>query len=453
MNEAEVRNLFDTAASGPVDVDRVDPMAILRAGRRSVTRRRRIGAAVAGGVAAVLAVGAAVGFPMAFGGDSDRPLAGAVVPGGLPTAPVDDALLGRALRADRADCPLPEGQTGEQQRAAAVYSAAFFAALTDFGAEPAGVCLTTRPDYDGFYYSADQGLYRTEEVVTFGGDDWAQVTGAVWDPAGVDYQEQMESEECSYGNVDCSWEDRPEGRVLRIEGSRDDFLDPDTEAEGSAEFPVVAAFLFREDGMIVSMEIVPHFASDRPIPDIDQLVGLLAAFPVDEEAAAGTAPGTLAEAPASATGAELPSALAEALASAAGAELPGATVDTGSAELVRLAADTPLYGSEGTHVLFALAELPSGETVRLSLQIERMPADATEEAVAARAGCDGGACETESDGTGVSVHRTVEGDRPGLTAFGYRPGGLLIGLGAESLTGEAPQVDFATLDAVLDRVA
>jgi hypothetical protein len=449
MNEAdEMRQLFDRAASEPVDVDRVDPDAIVRAGKRGVARKQ-VGTAAAGVAAAMLAVGAAVGIPMTLGGNGE-PAGSGAAPDDLPTVPAEDAFLDQWARADHGDCPVPEGQTEEQRRTAAAYNQTVFQALAEFGAEPLGKCLTTRPDHDGFYFDDEQGAYYMEESVAFGDDaasDWARVTGAVWETEGVDYEEQMEMEECTgREGLTCSWEDTDAGRVLLIEGTRDDFLNPDTEAGGSAEFPVVSAFLFRDD-VVVSLAFSLHFESGQTGPSIDQVVDLATAIPVDQEAPE-------AETPAWAD-------VADELAAAAEHAIPGVAVETGTADFVRLHPAVaeyggPVYGSDTTHMVFVLAELDSGETVRLFLQAEPVE-DAGEdptETAASLAQCPLATCETASDGPNISVHRTIEDERRSLTALEYRPGdGWMIGIGVETVDGTAPPpVDFETLDAIVDAI-
>ncbi|WP_112135584.1 hypothetical protein [Glycomyces dulcitolivorans] len=449
MNEHEVQNLLTEAAAGPVDVAKVDPMTILRAGRRRVARRRKAAAAIAGGAAALLAVTAAVGIPLALG-DQDQTAPGGAAPDDLPTAPVDEDFLAQWTRADGADCPLPDDQTDEQQRIAAANNAVLFDALADLDAEPRGTCLTTRPDYDGFYYSDDQTAYMTEEAVFFGGDpaDWAYMVAGFWETGGVDYEAIMWEEECTYPDtVTCTWDDTEAGRVLLIEGVRNDFLNPDTEADGSAPFPVVSAFLFRED-VAVQFDFALHFESDRTGPTVDQIVDLITALPLNQDAPE-------VEPPAATD-------LAADLAAAIATELPGAVVDTASADLVRLSPDIatyggPVYGTEATHMLFVLAELESGETVRFFLQAERVEdaVDAAEVPAETAAQCPSAECEITTDDSGsVSVHRTIDGDRPSLTAFASPAGdGWAIGVGVEPADGtEAPPVDLATLDAILDAI-
>lgn len=452
MKEDEVRRLLDRAASGPVDVDRVDPDAIVRAGKRGVARRQ-IGIAGAGAAAAVLALGAAVGIPMTLGGNGEPAAPGSAVPQDLPTVPVDDEFLSQWARADHGNCPVPDGQTGEQERTAAAYTRVLFEALAELGAEPQGSCLTSRPDYDGFYYSGDQNAYVLEESVAFGGEDasavdWAQVRGAVWETGGVNYESQMKQEECdSNEGVDCSFDDTAEGRVLLIEGTRSGFMNPDTEEGGSTEYPVVSAFLFRDD-VVVSLDFSLRFESDRPTPSLDQVVDIIESIPVGQEA-----PET--EAPAWGD-------IADALAATAEHEIPGIAVETGTAGFVRLHSDVaayggPVYGSEATHLVFVLAELESGETVRLFLQAEPVE-DAGEdpkEAAASYAHCSNVECETAADGPrDVSVHRTIEGEHPSLTALEYRVGdGWVIGVGVETVDGtDTPPVDFETLDALVDGI-
>ena len=105
MNEAdEMRRLFGRAASGPVDVDRVDPDAIVRAGKRGVVRRQ-VGTAAASVAAAMLAVGAAVGIPMTLGGD--EPAGSSAAPGDLPTVPAEDDFLHQWARAEPPRHSLP----------------------------------------------------------------------------------------------------------------------------------------------------------------------------------------------------------------------------------------------------------------------------------------------------------------------------------------------------------
>lgn len=454
MNEDEVRRLFDRAASGPVDVDRVDPEALVREGRRGVTRRRA-GIAGACATAAVLALGAVVGIPMTLGGNGEPAALGGAVPRDLPTVPVDDDFLNQWARADHGNCPVPEGQTDEQERTAAAYTGVLFEALEDLGAEPLGSCLVSRPDYDGFCYSGDQNLYYyyLEESVAFGGGDasppdWALVRAAVWETEGVDYEPQMEQEECeSNEGVDCSWDDTEEGRVLLIEGARSDFIDPDTEQGGSAEYPVVSAFLFRDD-VVVSLDFSLRFESDRPAPSLDQVVDILKSIPVGEEAPETVEPAW--------------GAIADDLAAAAERAIPGAVVETGTAGFVRLHPDVaayggPVYGSDATHMVFVLAELDSGETVRLFLQAERVE-DANkeqEEVAASYAECSDAECDIAADGPwDMSAHRSIEGEHPSLTALEYRIGdGWVIGVGVETVDGaESPLVDFETLDAILDNI-
>jgi hypothetical protein len=450
MNEDEVRRLLDRAASGPVDVDRVDPEAIVRAGRRDVARRRQVGIAAAGAAAAVLALGAAVGIPLTIGGDGEPSGRDGAAPEDLPTVPADDDFLDQWSRADHGNCPEPDGQTDEQQRTADAYNQVLFDALGELGAEPLGRCLESRPDYDGVYYSIDQEAYYAEESVAFGDDDstsdWAWVTGGSWETKGVNYESQMEEEECpSNPGVDCSWEDIAEGRLLLIEGTRSDFVNPDTEAGGSAEFPVVAAFLFRDD-VVVTLEFSLHFESDRPGPSIDQVVDILRSIPAGQEAPDIQAPAWAD--------------VADALAAAA--EREGMTVYTDTAEFVRLAPEVatyggPVYGTDTTRMVFVLAELESGETVRLFLQAEPVadPGEDPAEVAASYAQCSHAECETGADGPrDASVHRIVADGRPGLTALEYRAGdGWVIGVGVETVDGtEAPPVDFATLDAILDGI-
>lgn len=452
MNEDEVRQLFDRAVSGPVDVDRVDPEAIVRAGKRGVVRRQ-IGIAGAGAAAAVLALGAAVGIPMTLGGNGEAGDPGDAVPQDLPTDPVDDGFLSQWGRADQGNCPIPDGQTDEQQRTAAAYTAALFDSLAELGAEPSGSCLVSRPDYDGFYHLGDQNAYYLEESVAFGGDDasaldWARVTGSVWETEGVNYESQMEQEECEFNeDVVCSWEDTEEGRVLLIEGTRGDFVNPDTEEGGSEEYPVVSAFLFRDD-VVVALGFSLRFESDQPAPGIDQVVDMLRSIPVDQEAPETEAPTW--------------SAIADDLAAAAANEIPGGVVDTGTAGFVRLHPDVaeyggPVYGSDATHMVFVLAELDSGEIVRLFLQAEQVEeaGEDPEETAASYAQCSQAECETSADGpSDVSVHRTIEGEQPSLTALEYRTGdGWVIGVGVEAIDGtEAPSVDFETLEAIVDGI-
>jgi len=446
MNEDEVRNLLGKAASGPVDVDQVDPEAIVRAGRRGAARRQG-GIALAGGAAAVLALAAAVGIPMALGGDGEQTASGGAAPEDLPTAPVEDDFLAQWNRADGGDCPVPDGQTDEQQRTAAAYNEAFFAGLAALGAEPLGSCLTTRPDYDGFYYSDDYTSYYVEESVAFGGEDldWAKVTGSIWETGGVNYESQMESEECDYNaGAICSWVDTEAGRVLLVEGTRSDFVNPDTESGGSVELPVVSAFLFRED-VVVALGFSLHFESDLDGPSADQVIELVQSIPVGEQAPEVELPaeGDLAD--------ELAGAIANAV--------PGAVVDTGSAELVRLDADVaeyggPVYGSEATHMMFVLAELESGETVRFFLQAEPVEGagEESEEAAASYAQCPDAECDVAVvNPWDISVHRTIAGERPSLTALEYRTGdGWMIGVGVETVDAAVvPPVDFATLDAIV----
>jgi hypothetical protein len=445
MNENEVQNLLTEAAAGPVDVAKVDPMTILHAGRRRVARRRKAAAAIAGGAAALLAVTAAVGIPLALG-DQDQTAPGGAIPDDLPTAPVDEDFFAQWTRADRADCPLPDGQTDEQRRIAAANNAVLFDALADLDAEPMGTCVTTRPDYDGFHYSEDQIAYLTEEAVFFGGDpsDWAYLRAGFWEGGGPDDEAAMWDEECTYPDtVTCTWDDTEAGRVLLIGGTRDDFIDPDTEAGGSVPLPVVSAFLFRDD-VVVSLGLSLHFESDRTGPTVDQVVELITALPLNQDAPEVEPP----------TAADLATDLAAAIAT----ELPGTVVDTASADLVRLSPDVatyggPVYGTEATHMLFVLAELESGETVRLFLQIERV--EDTVDVAATAAQCPPAECETATDASGnTSIHRTVDGDRPSLTAFDHPAGGAwTIGIGIEPTEGaEAPPVDFATLDAILDAI-
>jgi hypothetical protein len=453
MNEDEVRRLLGKAASGPVDVERVDPDAIVRLGRRDVARRRQIGIAAAGAAAAVLALGAAVGIPLTIGGNGETAERGGAAPQDLPTVPADDDFLDQWSRADHGNCPEPGGQTDEQERTADVYNQVLFDGLKALGGEPLGRCLESRPDYDGFYYSEDQGAYIMEESFAFGGDDastpdWAFVRAASWETGGVNYEAQMEEEECpSNPNVECSWEDVPEGRVLLIEGSRAAFIDPDTEAGGSAELPVVAAFLFRED-VVVSLEFVMHFESDRQAPSIDQVVDILRAFPAGEEAPEVDVPAW--------------DDVAADLAAAAEREVPGIDVDTDTAEFVRLAPEVatyggPVYGTDATRMVFMLAELESGETVRLFLQAEPVEDVGGDPAMAAAsfAQCFDVDCQTAMDGPAdASVHRTIADGRPSSTSLEYRVGdGWLIGVGVEAVDGsQAPPVDFATLDAILDGI-
>ncbi|HEX2144994.1 MAG TPA: hypothetical protein VHG10_10850 [Glycomyces sp.] len=451
MNEDEVRRLFDRAASGPVDVDRVDPEAIVRAGKRGVGRRQ-IGIAVAGATAAVLALGAAVGIPMTLDEDGEPAAPGGAAPQNLPTAPVDDDFLSQWARSDHGDCPVPDGQTDEQERTAAAYNRTLFEALAELGAEPMGSCLVSRPDYDGLYYDSFQEAYHLEESVAFGGDasasDWALVRGGFWETGGVNYESLMELEECDYNQgADCSWEDTDEGRLLLIEGTRSDFINPDTEEGGSAEYPVVSAFLFRDD-VVVTLGLSLRFESDRRAPSIDQVIDIVKSLPVGEDAPETDAP---AEGD-----------IADALAAAAEQAIPGIAVETDTAEFVRLDPEVaeyggPVYGAEATHMVFVLAELGSGETVRLFLQAEQV-ADVDgdpAEAAALFAQCSDAECETAADGPrDVSVHRTIEGEHPSLTALEYRVGdGWMIGVGVETADGsETPPVDFATLDALVDGI-
>lgn len=447
MNEQDVQQLLAKAASGPVVADEVDPRAILLAGRRDAARRKRIAAVAAGGAAVVLGLAAAVGIPMALGGE-DPIAAGGAAPSDLPALAADDGFLERLARSDGSDCPIPDGQSEEQRQAAAAYNQALYAGLAELGAAPLGGCLTTRPDYDGFYYDDDQGLYSLEESVAFGGtaSDWARIGAAVWDTGGVDYEAQMEDEECTYNEgLTCSWEDTPAGRVLLIEGVRSDFANPDTESGGSIDYPSVGVFLFRDDDMVVSLTLSLRFASDRDVPTADQIAALAATIPVGQEAPELEQP-TVDN-------------LAADLADAVEAAVPGATADTDGAVLVRLHPDIatyggPVYGAKATHILFITAELPTGETVRLSFQAEHLgdPGDDPEAAAEAAAQCGDAECETGPDGTGaVSVHRTIEDGRSVLTSLAYSPlDGWLIGVGVESADGaEAPAVDFATLDAIL----
>jgi len=448
MNEDEVRRLLDKAASGPVDVDRVDPDAIVRLGRRDVARRRQIGIAAAGAAAAVLALGAAVGIPLTIGGNGETAERGGAAPQDLPTVPADDDFLNEWSRADHGNCPEPGGQTDEQERTADAYNQVLFEALKELGGEPLGRCLETRPDYDGVYYSEEQGAYIMDESFAFGDgstSDWAWVRGGSWEAGGVNYESQMEEKECPPNpNVECSWEDVPEGRVLLIEGSRTDFVDADTEAEGAAEFPVVAAFLFRED-VVVTLDLSLRFESDRQAPSIDQVVDIIRALPAGEEA-----PEVEVRAWDD---------VAADLAAAAEREIPGIEVDTDTAEFVRLAPEVatyggPVYGTDATRMVFVLAELESGETVRLFLQAEPVEDAGGDPAVAAAsfAQCSDVDCETAADGPGdASVHRTITEGRPSSTSLEYRVGdGWVIGVGVEAVDGsEAPPVDFATLDAIL----
>ncbi|MEU5873548.1 hypothetical protein AB0A73_18565 [Glycomyces sp. NPDC047369] len=450
MNEQDVQQLLARAASGPVHADDVDPLAILAAGRRDVLRRKRTAAAVAGGAVVVLGLAAAVGIPLMLGGDD--PIApGGAAPPDLPALAADAGFPEQLARFDRGDCPLPDGQSEEQRRTAAAYNEALYAGLAELGAAPAGGCLTTRPDYDGFYYSDDQGLYMLEESLAFGGtaSDRAEMSAAVWETGGVDYEDQMEDEECTYNEgLTCSWDDTPEGRVLLMEGVRSDFTDPDTESGGSADYPTVGAFLFRDDDVVVSLTLSLRFSSDRDLPSLDQVVALVSSIPVGQEAPELEQPTV--------------DTLTAALADAVEANAPGAVVDTGTAALFRLHPDVatyggPVYGSEATHMLFVTAELPSGETVRFYLQAERVdePGDDPEAAAAAAAQCGDAACETGTDESGtVTVHRTIEDGRPGLTSLAYSPvDGWLLGVGVETADStEAPPVDFAALDAILDEV-
>lgn len=452
MNEDEVRNLLGKAASGPVDVDRVDPEAIVRAGKRGVARRQ-FGIAGAGAAAAVLALGAAVGIPMTLGGDGEPAAPGGAIPQDLPTVPFDDDFLSQWARADHGNCPVPDGQTDEQQRTAAAYNAVLFEALAELDAEPLGNCLTSRPDYDGFYSSSDQNAYILEESVAFGGNDastpdWASVKGAVWATEGVNYESQMEMEECDYNEgVDCSWVDTEAGRVLLIEGTRPGFMNPDTEEGGSVEYPVVGAMLFRDD-VVVSLDFSLRFESDRAAPDIDQVVDILKSIPVGQEAPE-------IEEPADGD-------FADDLADAVMNEIPGTVVEMGSVGFVRLHPDVaeyggPIYGSETTHMVFVLAELESGETVRFFLQAEQVEdaGEEPEEIAASYAQCSDAECDIATDGPwDLSVHRTIEGERPSLTALEYRTGdGWMIGVGAETVDGtEAPPVDFETLDKIADSI-
>ncbi|SDE11990.1 hypothetical protein [Glycomyces harbinensis] len=450
MNEDEVRDLLGKAASGPVDVGQVDPEAIVRAGKRGAIRAR-VGIAVAGGAAAVLALGAAVGIPMAFG-DDDMAASGGAAPEDLPTDDVADDFLDQWTRADHGNCPLPD-QAEEKERTAAAYTATLFEGLADLGGEPLGNCLTTRPDYDGFY-DYGEGTYFLQEAVAFPGadgtaPDWAWLTGSVWETGGVDYESQMEEEECTYSpGLTCSWIDSEEGRVLLMEGTRTDFLNPDTEEGGSADFPMVGAFLFRED-VVLSLGFSLRFESDQPGPTLEEVTEILKSIPVGQEAPE-------VEPPAERD-------LADELAAAVANAVPGAVVDTPSFDLVRLHADVaeyggPVYGSEATHMVFVLAELESGETVRFYLQAEQVTGagdEPAEEIAAAYAQCRDAECETATDDPrDVSVHRTIEAERPGLTALEYRTGdGWMIGVGVEAVDGtEAPPVDFATLDAIVGAI-
>ncbi|THV34694.1 hypothetical protein [Glycomyces buryatensis] len=450
MNEDEVRNLLGRAASGPVDGDRVDPEAIVRSGKRGVARRQ-VGIAAAGGAAAVLALGAAVGIPAALGGDGESAASGSAVPQDLPTDPVEDDFLGQWVRADGGNCPVPDEQTDEQERTAAAYTGVLFEGLAELDGEPMGSCLESRPDYDGFYYEGDFDGYYMEESVAFhdadaSAPDWARMTGAAWETGGENWESQMEDEECA-GNegLTCSWVDAEEGRVLLMEGTRTDFVNPDTEAGGSAEYPMVGAFLFRDD-VVVSLSFSLRFESDRSGPSLDQVVEIIKSIPVGQEAPE----------------IELPAErdLADDLVGALENEIPGTVVDMGSVDLVRLHSDVaeyggPVYGSEATHMLFVLAELESGETVRFFVQAEQVEdagEEPAEDVAASYAQCPDAECEIAADGPwDTSVHRTIEGERPSLTALEYRAGdGWMIGVGVETVDGtEAPLVDFETLDAIV----
>ncbi|SDK93097.1 hypothetical protein SAMN05216298_2092 [Glycomyces sambucus] len=445
MNDDEVRGLLARAASGPVDADRVDPMTILRAGRRRVVRRRRIGAAVAGGAAAMLAVGAAVGIPLGLGDDTDA--AGSAVPGDLPTQTVDDAFLDQWNRFDHGDCALPEGQSDEQARISAAANQALFTGLAALGAEPLGQCLTTRPDHDGFHYDNDFDVYTLNEALAFGDDpsavDWIYLRGGFWYTGGEDFESQMESEECFDPRVTCSWDDTEAGRVLLIEGVSDDFTDPDTES-GPTEYPIVEAFLFRDEAVVSLGFSLRYESEDLAAPDLDDVTELLLVIPVgDGTEAPETEPPAWDD-------------LTDDFAAAIEAGLPGVEVAAGTAEAVRLGPDIdsyggPVYGTGDTYMVFVLAELASGETVRFFLQAQVVPV--TEEDLdGAAAGCGLADCEQVDGGPwNRPLHRTIGGERPSLTALEYRTGdGWLVGVGAEAVDGGAlPPVDAAALDAIL----
>jgi hypothetical protein len=227
-------------------------------------------------------------------------------------------------------------------------------------------CLETRPDYDGFY-DRGEGYYLQEFVafddVDASATDRAWMTGGVWETGGVNFESHLEEEDCDYNEgLDCSWIDTDQGRVLLTEGTRTGFVNPDTEEGGSAEYPTVGAFLFRDD-VVVVLDFTLHFESDRPGPSIDQVVDLVESIPADQDAPETNAP----------TEDDLAADLADAVV----AEIPGTVVDSDSAELIRLHPDVaeyggPVYGPEATHMMFVLAELESGETVRFFLQAEQV---------------------------------------------------------------------------------
>ncbi|THV23441.1 hypothetical protein [Glycomyces paridis] len=440
MNEDEVRDLLDTAGAVPVDADRIDPDHIIRAGRRGVVRKR-IGVATTGTAAAVLAVVAAVGIPMAIGGGAT---AAAGAPEALPTAPVDPDFLSQWARADGAGCPLPE--TEETDRAAA-YTEALFAGLAEIGLKPNGSCGEDTP-FDGFYYTdLDRDAFYLLETYAFEDADpsapeWANMEANIWNAEGLDLTEGDGGEACgSYPGMTCNWIETAAGPMLVGEGTGLDPTDLAGSPEDSADVPMISVMLLRGD-IVIDLDLKFHVEPGRSLPTTEQLAAIAESIPVNQQAAPSATP----------TEADLIDDLAAAILEG----LPGADVDLSTGEVVRLGPDIteyggPVYGTGHTHMAFLLAELESGETVRFFLQAE--PIDATDEpdqAADTYAQCADAECDITASSAGHdSIHRTIDGDLPSLTALDYGTA-WMIGIGVEPFNGDdTPPVDFTTLDTIL----
>ncbi|GAB3996149.1 hypothetical protein GCM10029992_15320 [Glycomyces albus] len=294
------------------------------------------------------------------------------------------------------------------------------------------------------------------------------MTGAVWPTDDSEAaQSQMEEEDCTYNEgVTCTWKDAEEGRLLLIEGTEPSFVDPLTEAGGSEDYPTVRAYLFQGD-LVVGLGFSLRFESDRTPPTAEEVAEILKRFRAvyavgGPEFDEGTSAWSLGQAVES----RIPGLSVDAEEVGISQAIDDFTPQEGkygddSFDLIRLGEgigdyDGPVYGVEGSHMFFLSAELASGEQVLVYLQAQQLGEgvdDPDPDEARSQAQCGHAAkCEvTTLDPWTVSVHRTIEGDRPSLAALRYDTGdGWIWGVGIESADGsELPPVDFEQLEDVL----